>query len=192
MAKSRRIPTGAQPQRAIPDAPVIRLPMWRFGTMFCVCVLIGFGLLMATWVKPAVALFTRALVTISAALINIAGGGASASDDVMQSQVTGFAVRMENGCNGVHVMIVLWSAMLAFPASPIQKIKGLLAGGLLIHGVNLVRFISLFFLGQYAPAWFDFAHFYFWESMIMLDSLVIFWVWSQSVFRSAAISNAST
>ena len=184
------IPAGAQTEQAIPAAPVIRLPIRRFASVFSVCVLLGFGLLLTTWVQPAMAVFTHALVTASAVLINIAGGGASARDDVMQSHATGFAVRMANGCNGVHVMIVLWSAILAFPASPKQKIKGLLAGGLIIHGVNLVRFISLFFLGQYAPAWFDFAHLYFWESMIMLDSLVVFWVWSQSVFRSTVISNA--
>lgn len=170
----------------------MRLPMWRFATLFAVCVLLGFGLLRAPWVQPAVTALTNALVTASAALINLAGGGALAQDDVMRSRATGFAVRMANGCNGVHVMIVLWSAMLAFPASTKQKIKGLLAGSLVIHAINLLRFISLFFLGQYAPAWFDFAHTYFWESMIMLDSLVIFWLWAQSVFRSAVIPNAGT
>ena len=41
----------------------------------------------------------------------------------------------------------------------------------------LARFISLFYLGQYSMTWFDFAHAYLWESLLVLDTMVVFWVW---------------
>ena len=48
---------------------------------------------------------------------------------------------------------------------------------MLIQGVNLLRFISLYYLGQYSMRWFNFAHEYLWESLIMLDAMVVFGLW---------------
>jgi len=102
-----------------------------------------------------------------------------------------FAVQMAYGCNGAHVTILLWAAVLAFPASWRQKAKGLAAGTVAIHAVNLVRFISLFYVGLYDRAWFDFAHLYLWESLMMIDTLVVFWTWAHLVRRSGHMAHAS-
>ena len=82
--------------------------------------------------------------------------------------------------------------MVTFPASWMQKAKGLAAGTAAIHAVNLIRFISLFYVGQYNRAWFDFAHLYLWESLMMLDTLVIFWTWAYFVRKSAAAKHANS
>jgi exosortase H (IPTLxxWG-CTERM-specific) len=108
----------------------------------------------------------------------------------MQNPVTRFEIRMANGCNGVNVTILLWAAVIAFPASWVQKAKGLLTGTLAIHFINLIRFISLFYLGQYNQRWFDFAHMYVWESLMMLDTLVVFWTWAYFVRKSGSITHA--
>ena len=42
------------------------------------------------------------------------------------------------------------------------------------------------YLGQYNRNWFDFAHFYLWEGLIVLDTLAIFWLWAVVVRRSGA------
>ena len=60
-----------------------------------------------------------------------------------------------------------------------------MAGSLAIHAVNLLRIASLFYLGQHAPAMFEFAHLYVWEGVIMLVTLVIFWTWVQRTYRVA-------
>jgi hypothetical protein len=54
-----------------------------------------------------------------------------------------------------------------------------------------VRFISLYYLGQYSRSWFDFAHLYLWESLIVLDTMVVFWLWTRLVFRSMAARRAN-
>ena len=61
--------------------------------------------------------------------------------------------------------------------------EGLLLGLAAIQGLNFIRFISLFYLGQYSISWFEFAHAYLWESLIMLDALAVFCFWASSVFR---------
>ena len=84
---------------------------------------------------------------------------------------------MRDGCNGVNVMILLWSAVLAFPVSRAWKLVGILVGAGAIQGLNFFRFISLFYLGQYSLSWFEFAHLYLWETLIMLDALIVFGLW---------------
>jgi exosortase/archaeosortase family protein len=66
----------------------------------------------------------------------------------------------------------------------------LLAGTAAIHIVNLIRFISLYYVGQYNRAWFDFAHLYLWESLMMIDTLVIFWTWVHFVNKSRQTADA--
>jgi exosortase H (IPTLxxWG-CTERM-specific) len=171
-------------QTPLPAAPGAQMRMGRFVLLFGVSLAVFFGLLLAPPTEPAVARFTTGLVTVSAALIRLFGGHAVAIGDLLENPVSHFAIQMAYGCNGAHVTILLWAAVLAFPSSWMQKAKGLAAGTAAIHVVNLIRFISLFYVGQYNRAWFDFAHLYLWESLMMLDTLVIFWTWAYFVRRS--------
>lgn len=166
------------------------MSMTRFLLLFGISLAVLFGLLLAPATVPAVDRFTRGLVTVSAALIRLFGGHAVADGDLLQDPSTSFAIRMAYGCNGAHVTILLWAAVLAFPATWLQKAKGLLAGTAAIHIVNLIRFISLFYVGEYNRAWFDFAHLYLWESLMMIDTLVIFWTWAHFVRRPGPVNHA--
>jgi len=174
-----------------PVSPGPQMRMGRFLLIFGVSLAVLFGLLLAPPTEPAVARFTTGLVTVSAALIRLFGGHAVAIGDLLQNPGTHFAIEMAYGCNGAHVTILLWAAVLAFPATWVQKAKGLAAGTAAIHLVNLLRFISLFYVGQYSRAWFDFAHLYLWESLMMIDTLVIFWTWAHFVRKSGRTANAS-
>lgn len=164
---------------------VTPMRMGRFLLLFGISLAVLFGLLLAPPVEPAVTRFTSGLVVASATLIRMFGGQAVAIGDLLQDPRNHFAIQMAYGCNGAHVTILLWAAVLAFPATWTQKAKGMLAGTAAIHIVNLIRFISLFYVGEYNRAWFDFAHLYLWESLMMIDTLVIFWTWAHFVRKSA-------
>jgi exosortase H (IPTLxxWG-CTERM-specific) len=162
--------------------------MLRFLTVFCACALASFALLLAPPLRPAVTAFSRSLVATSAAIISACGGQAlidGGERTILAYPSTGKGVEMKDGCNGVNVTLLLWSALLAFPGSWMQRVKGLVLGTLAIQLVNLVRFISLFYLLQYNRSLFDFAHDYLWESLIMLDALVIFWIWVYGTRRAS-------
>ena len=176
-------------QTTSPPAPAMR--MGRFLLVFGISLAVLFGLLLAPVSAPAIDRFTRGLVTVSAALIRFFGGHAIAAGDLLQDPFNRFTIQMAYGCSGAHVTILLWAAVLAFPATWKQKAKGLLAGTAAIHVVNLIRFISLFYVGEYNRAWFDFAHLYLWESLMMIDILVIFWTWAHFVRKSGQKANAS-
>jgi exosortase H (IPTLxxWG-CTERM-specific) len=174
-----------------PAASSFQKRMRRFLILFPLCLIAGFGLLEVPFVSGGIAGFTRALVQISASLIHLLGGHANVYGVVLQSPVNGFAVRVENGCNAVNVTILLWAAILTYPAGWLQKLMGLAAGTFAIQTVNLVRVISLYYLGQYNQSWFDFAHMYLWESLIVIDTLVVFWIWASMVRKSVTAGNAA-
>jgi exosortase H (IPTLxxWG-CTERM-specific) len=149
----------------------------RFVAFFALATLLQFALLLAPGFHPAVDGFSRSLVQASSLVINGLGGKASAQGSLLGSPVNGFAIEMKDGCNGVNVMILFWSAVLAFPVSRAWKLSGILAGAVAIQGLNFFRFISLFYLGQYNKSWFEFAHLYLWETLILLDALIVFGLW---------------
>jgi exosortase H (IPTLxxWG-CTERM-specific) len=151
--------------------------MFQFLVLFPIFLAVGFGGLLTPFLQPAITGFTRCLVEISAVVIRLFGGNAIAHQVVLQNPTNGFAVEVLDLCNGDDVAILLWAAILAYPASWLEKGKGLLAGTATIYVINFLRIISLFYLGQYNRQWFEFAHLYVWESVFVLLTLTIFWTW---------------
>ncbi|HXB70247.1 MAG TPA: exosortase H [Candidatus Acidoferrales bacterium] len=174
--------SGSAPGRA-PEAA--RSSMVRFVVLFPVWLLAGFGLLFAPFARPAVDRGTALLVEVSALLVRVLGGQATAQSDMLRNPASGFSIRVMDTCNASNVTVLLWAAILAFPAPWPAKGKGLAAGTAAIHVVNLLRIVSLFYLGQVSKEWFEIAHLYMWESLIVLFTLVIFWLWVQHTYRSA-------
>jgi exosortase H (IPTLxxWG-CTERM-specific) len=162
---------------------------FRFVIIFTCCMLFAFGVLVTPPVQSVDVEFSRALVKISRSLVLVCGGHAIQDAAILRSP-GGFAVEMRDGCNAINVTILLCSAVLAFPAPWKMKALGLAAGSVVIQILNLVRFISLFYLGQYSMTWFDFVHAYLWESLLVLDTMVVFWLWVNRVTRFGAATHA--
>ena len=159
------------------SAPPRKNRMLRFLVLFPIFLAVGFCGLMIPFLHPAVAGFTRGLVEVSAMVIRLFGGNAAANQVILRNPSNGFAMEVLDGCNGDDVVVLLWAAILAYPASWLQKGKGLLAGTATIYVSNFLRIVSLFYLGQYNRQWFDFAHLYVWEGVFVLLTLTIFWMW---------------
>ena len=163
---------------------------FRFVLIFAFCSMFTFAVLLTPPVQFLDVRFSRALVGVSQQLISICGGHATRDDAILRAP-GGFGVEMRDGCNAVNVTILLWSAILAFPASWKTKALGWLAGSVIIQVLNIVRFVSLFYLGQFSLPWFDFAHAYLWESLLMLDTMVLFWLWVNRALRTRSASHGS-
>jgi exosortase/archaeosortase len=67
--------------------------------------------------RAVVSPWTRGVVEASALLLKLGNQGVITDGTVMSSK--GFAVDVKNGCNGVEAMLLLISAMVAFPAPPV-------------------------------------------------------------------------
>lgn len=120
---------------------------------------------------------TQALTSVCALLIELLGRDIHVAGIVLTDIQSGFAVQIAAGCNGIEAMILLIAAMVAFPASLRYALSGIVFGIIGLQCLNVVRIVSLFFLGLWSAAAFEWAHLYVWQALIMLDSLLIFLIW---------------
>jgi exosortase/archaeosortase family protein len=95
------------------------------------------------------------------------------------------------GCNGVEALLILVSALLAFPAPWARRGIGVLAGTVAILGVNLVRLVNLVVVARFAPAWLDVFHVYVWQVLIVLVAVALFLVWGHYLGGSRPIATPS-
>lgn len=129
--------------------------------------------------------FTASLATISAALIMPFDAEVMATGRIIRHTGNHFAVSIEAGCNGVEAAIVLIAAVLAFPARWGQKLAAIGIGFLAIQVMNILRIVSLFYLGQWNMDVFSWTHLYLWPVLIMLDVLIVFLFYLRVVNRHA-------
>ena len=159
--------------------------MVRFFLLFLVLLAVLFGLELTPWAQQwLIEPWTGALASISTWIVTMFDGNVTAVGKVMSSTTNGFAVSIEAGCNGVEATLVLLAAMLAFPAPWRYKILGLVIGVFAVQLLNILRVISLFYLGQWNYDVFEWAHLYVWQALIMLDVLVVWLIWVRRVPRT--------
>jgi len=131
--------------------------------------------------------FTTALAHLCTFLVHVFDQDVTAIGKVISSP-SGWAVSIEPGCNGVEAVIILAAALVAFPASWRHRAIGFGLGFLAIQGLNVVRIISLFYIGLWErnacvpgvvchTVWFDWFHLYLWQALIILDALVVWLIW---------------
>ncbi|MCK9564249.1 MAG: exosortase H [Bacteroidales bacterium] len=160
--------------------------MKRFFVLFLLIQAVLFTAELLPWgqswvVKP----FTGLLADIAGNLIALLGREIHTSGVIIYDMNTPFAVMIEAGCNGIEATILLVAAVLAFPAPWKYRLYGLLAGFAAIQGLNLVRIVSLFFIGLWNETAFEWAHLYIWQALIMLDAIVVFLLWIRALPKVA-------
>lgn len=152
--------------------------MLRFVILFPLLLVLLFVLeLLAPVDKHVIMPWTAFLADVSAWLMHTFDSEVVVHGNIVGSSVTGFAIAIERGCNGVEAVIILVAAMLAYPARWLEKLIGIAVGFLCVQGVNLIRIISLYYLGNWNRVWFDWFHLYVWQALIVLDALIVFLIW---------------
>ena len=152
--------------------------MVRFFILFVVVQALLFGLELTPWAQHAFVMpWTDALASISAGIVKFFDPYVLSQGNVLQSTRNGFAVSIEAGCNGVEATIVLLAAIVAFPAPWSRRLLGLAIGVVAVQGLNIIRLISLFYIGQWDMRIFEWAHLYVWQALIMLDVLIVWLLW---------------
>jgi exosortase H (IPTLxxWG-CTERM-specific) len=120
--------------------------------------------------------FTSAIAHVSGAVLNLLGQSVTVSGTEIRS--AGFSVQIENGCNGLETMLLFGAAVLAFPASWKRRLAGLAMGFAAIQAFNLVRVVSLFWIGAHRPALFSASHTILWQSVVVLFGVLLFLLWA--------------
>jgi len=156
--------------------------MLRFFIIFSVLLI---GLFTLEILQPAekyvILPFTSLIADVSVWIVQVFDENVIAHGNVIRDKVSGFGVRIERGCNGLEAVIILFSAIFAFPAPFKNKLIGFVAGFFAIQILNLVRIISLYYLGQWNYTAFEWFHLYLWQALIILDALVVWMIWLRTL-----------
>ena len=120
--------------------------------------------------------FTAWIASASGTVLSTLGEQATVEGTVIHSG--SFSVNIENGCNGVETALLLAAAVLAFPAGWRQRLTGFFLGFLAIQLLNLIRVVSLVWIGRHRPALFDSSHTVIWQSAVVLFGVLIFLFWA--------------
>lgn len=156
--------------------------MLRFGLTFAAVLV---ALFVAELTPPGQRYFvdpwTASVARASTTAIHSFDSAVAVVGDTIISKRNGFAIQILAGCNGIEAMIVLIAAILAFPAPWRNRLAGIAIGIVAIQALNLVRIVSLFYLGQWSFAAFEWAHLYLWQALVMLDALVVWLVWLRTL-----------
>ena len=98
-----------------------------------------------------------------------------------------FAYRIVAECTLLGPLLLYLAAVLAYPASLVSKAAGMALGLLVIGGLNLVRLVSLFYVGTYMPQHLDVVHLVIWQGAMVLGVVVLWLYWVQRSGRVRAV-----
>ena len=90
-------------------------------------------------------------------------------------------LRVFEGCNGLNVMIVFVSFVIAFGGKTRQLLVFLLSGCALLHLVNLLRIMLLYQTALYRPLFFYYFHKYFFTAILYLVVFGLWFVWIERI-----------
>ncbi len=126
---------------------------------------------------------TRALAWLTAGVLSSFGVEAHAEGACVATRDLDMQVIGE--CTAVYVMGLYAAAVLAYPAGWRPKLAGTVIGLFLIQAVNLVRLVTLFYIGWRHPDWLEIAHMIVWQSLMVFCAVFLWTIWASGVERYA-------
>lgn len=91
--------------------------------------------------------------------------------------IGGVNLEIITDCTPVMPALLLWSAMVAYPAPRRWKLAGIATGGVTLWVYNVARVLVLAIVLQTRPTWFEFVHIYLWQTFTLLIVLAMFAGW---------------
>lgn len=142
---------------------------------------LGLFVLLYGLTNQVVAPFTRGIANVSGWLLALFGVPASTSGAIVGTPT--FRVAIQNNCNAIYETALFIAAVLAYPATWRERAWGAMAGFTLLYLVNLMRVLSLIYIGSHFRQYFDASHIYVWQSLFIVFTLGLWLYWAGSVAR---------
>ncbi len=111
------------------------------------------------------------------------GAGARATETIISTPHAALDINHE--CTGVFVLLVYAAFVLAYPASWLQRLSGLVIGFLTLTAVNLGRLVVLTLIASRRPEWFAYFHEYFFQGLFIALLAVLASLWTEQVRRAS-------
>lgn len=112
-------------------------------------------------------------VILSSNLLNLIGQNTNYQDSFVYTSTYNLSVN--RGCDAIEAMALFIATTLAFPMRFKIKFAGLLIGVAAIFFLNLIRIITLFLAGTYAPSIFEMLYVQLWPVVFIIVA-VLLWI----------------
>ncbi len=145
---------------------------WVPGISLGTTLLIGLVVLASS--RTAMATIQRALAGLTSGILNLLGQSTSVIETTVQSHL--FGINVVAACTGVFLTGLYLVAVAVLPTRWRAKLVGAGIGIAGIFVVNLVRLVSLYFVGVYWPNILDPVHQLVWQSLVIVLAVAL-WLW---------------
>ena len=117
----------------------------------------------------------------TSAALNLLGSSTSVDGTIVASD--SFAVNIVTECTSLGPLVLFIGAVVAYPSAFKSRGTGVLLGIAVLTAVNLVRIVSLFWIGSTFPQYLSVAHLLVWQSVMILLAIVLWLFWVERVAR---------
>ncbi len=112
---------------------------------------------------------------ISSGLLSLMGQGTTAKGMSIISD--DYLLLIKKGCDAIAPIMLVVTGILLFPSDRRKKLAGIGIGVVSLFALNLFRIITLYFVGVYAPDYFEFMHIEFWQVVFIGLAILYFFYW---------------
>ena len=156
---------------------ISKKPVLWFGLKFGLLMALLYGLLLVPACEQLLLAYLQLNAWLANAILNLLGQGSHVSGVTISSPK--FAMAIRRGCDAVEPTWLLCAAMISFPAPLRHKLWGMLAAIVLLQVMNLVRIITLYWIGIHLPGFFNPAHMELWPTAFIAVAIAFFIGWRE-------------
>jgi exosortase H (IPTLxxWG-CTERM-specific) len=168
-------PAGANPSGRLPTWIAGKGPVFRFVLCFGALMGLYYALALTPYCDRLLYSYLQINARATGGLLNWLGQNCRV--DGVSIRSAHFAIAIRRGCDAIEPAWFFCAALIAFPGAFKRKILGMLIGVSLLLALNLVRIVSLYFIGWRFPGFFDTAHVELWPLIFILMAMALWLGW---------------
>jgi exosortase/archaeosortase family protein len=126
--------------------------------------------------EPMMGGVQRGLARVTSGILNVFGHRTVVAGSTVSSDL--FGITVVTACTGLFATGLFLIAVIAYPTGWKSKLIG---GGLGVAGIfllNVVRLVSLYYIGVHLPAFLDSAHQLIWQSVLIVFAVALWLLWA--------------
>jgi exosortase/archaeosortase family protein len=124
----------------------------------------------------AMAGIQHAFALVTSAVLRLLGCGTIVDGTMVMSDQ--FGISVVTACTGLFAAGLYVLAVLVFPATWRARLAGCGVGVCVLFAVNVVRLVSLYYIGVRWPAILDIAHQVVWQSLVIAIVVAMWLLWA--------------
>lgn len=130
----------------------------------------------------------HATAAMLAGALWLLGAGGQTVGTVVTSKI--FSAEIITECTAIFPLMIFLAAVIAYPSGWKKKLWGIVLGVPAILFVNLIRLVSLFYVGYWFPSVFETAHLLVWQSLIIFFAVLFWLVWVEFFVHRGQVQRA--